>query len=147
MKKLQIGINDKNIKYDYRETCFGIYVKGQEIYLTQKKGEMSLIGGGKEIGETCEECLYREFLEESGCKLKTINDFCSIDCFWITRNKKYMETLAHIFLVDIEDNINKPLEKESELVIIDIHNALDHLKLPYQRKALELYLTKYGDLL
>ena len=58
-----------------------------------------------------------------------------------------MESLAHIFLVDIEDNINKPLEKESELVIIDIHNALDYLELPYQRKALELYLAKYGNLL
>ena len=147
MKKLQIGINDKNLKYDFREMCFGIYVKDKKIYLTQKKEEISLIGGGKEFGETFQECLYREFLEESGCRLKKIKHFCSIDCFWITRNKKYMESLAHIFLVDIEDNINKPLEKESELVIIDIHNALDYLDLPYQRKALELYLAKYGNLL
>ena len=48
---------------------------------------------------------------------------------------------------NIEDDIDKPLEKESELVLIDINNALDYLELPYQRKALELYLTEYGDLL
>ena len=147
MKKIQIGINNKNIKYDFRETCFGIYVKDKKIYLTQKKGEVSLIGGGKEIGETFQECLSREFLEESGCKLKTIKNFCSIDCFWITRDKKHMESLAHFFLVDIEDYISKPLEKESKLVIVDINNALDYLELPYQRKAIEIYLIKYGDLL
>ena len=147
MKKVQIGINDKNIKYDFRETCFGIYVKDKKIYLTKKNGEVSLIGGGKETGETFQECLYREFLEESGCKVKTIKDFCSIDCFWFTRNKKHMESLAHIFLVDIEEDIDEPLEKGSELVLIDINSALDYLKLPYQRKALELYLTEYGDLL
>ena len=79
--------------------------------------------------------------------LKTIKDFCSIDCFWFTRNKKHMESLAHIFLVDIEEDIDEPLEKGSELVLIDINSALDYLKLPYQRKALELYLTEYGDLL
>lgn len=144
MKIVQIGINDKNIKYDFRETCFGIYVKDKKIYLTKKNREVSLIGGGKETCETFQECLYREFLEESGCKVKTIKDFCSIVCFWFTRNNKHMESLAHIFLVDIEDDIGKPLEKKSELVLIDINNALDYLELPYQKKALELYLTEYG---
>lgn len=147
MKKVQIGIKDENIKYDFRETCFGIYVKDKKIYLTQKNGEVSLIGGGKENDETFQECLCREFLEESGCKVKTIKDFCSIDCLWFTKNKKHMESLAHIFLVDIEDDINSPLEKESELVLIDINDALDYLELPYQRKALELYLIEYGYLL
>ena len=37
MKKVQIGIKDKNIKYDFRETCFGIYVKDKKLYLTKKK--------------------------------------------------------------------------------------------------------------
>lgn len=147
MKRVQIGINDKNIKYDFRETCFGIYVKDKKIYLTKKNGEVSLIGGGKENDETFRECLYREFLEESGCKIKTIKEFCSIDCFWFTIDKKHMESLAHIFLVDIEDDIYKPLEKGSELVLIDTNNALDYLELPYQRKALELYFIENGDLL
>lgn len=142
MKKLQIGTKVENVNYFFRETCFGIYVKDKKVYLTKKHGDISLIGGGKEEGESYYECLSREFLEESGCKIKTINDFYIIDCFWFTRNKTYMESLAHFFIVDIEDEIGEPLEKESELIILDISDILNKLELPYQKKAMELYIEE-----
>ncbi len=103
MKKIQIGIKNKNIEYGFRETCFGIYVKNNMVYLTRKNNEISLIGGGLEKGESFYDCLYREFLEESGCKIRTIKEFYTIDCFWVTRDKYYMNSLAHFFLVDIEE--------------------------------------------
>ena len=48
MKKVVVGKKDENIKYDFRETCFGIVYKNDMFYLTSKKGEPSLIGGGIE---------------------------------------------------------------------------------------------------
>ena len=146
MKKIQIGIKDKNFEYGFRETCFGICVKNNKIYLTSKNGEISLIGGGKKKGETSEECLCREFLEESGCKIKSIKEFCTIDCFWITKTNYHMDSLAHFFLVDIENEIKKPLEKESKLVIENIDNVINKLEVPYQRKAMEIYINKYKDI-
>ena len=98
VKEIQIGIKDKNFKYGFRETCFGICMKNNKVYLTSKNNEISLIGGGKEKNETYENCLSREFLEESGCKIKSIKEFCTIDCFWITKTNYHMESLVHFFL-------------------------------------------------
>lgn len=145
MKTIQIGTKEKNREYGFRETCFGIYVKDNKAYLTKKDNDISLIGGGKEKNETDLECLSREFLEESGCKLKSIKEFCTIDCFWITRTGYHMESLAHFFIVDIDSIIEKPLESESELILIDINEVLASLKLPYQYKAMELFLTEYKN--
>ena len=49
------------------------------------------------------------------------------------------------FLVDIEDEIKQPLEKESKLVIEDINNVINKLELPYQKKAMELYIDEYKN--
>ena len=145
MKQIKIGVKDKSLKYGFRETCFGICIKNNKVYLTSKNGEISLIGGGKEKGETFNDCLCREFLEESGCKVKSIEGFCTIDCFWTTRTNYHMESLSHFFLVDIEDEIKIPKEKDSKLVMEDINNVIDKLELPYQRKAMEIYINEYKD--
>lgn len=142
MKKIQIGNEFKNGEYEYRETCFGIYEKDNKLYLTEKNNEISLIGGGIEKNESYFDCLRREFLEESGCMLKESQELYIIDCYWVTRNNVNMRSVAHIFLVDIEDKILEPLEKESRLVIINKNMVLEKLELPYQIKAIEMYLKE-----
>ncbi len=144
MKKVQIGIKSKGIHYIFRETCFGIYEKNNQMYLTKKNNEISLIGGGIKKGESCFECLKREFLEESGCLVKKAKELYTIDCYWVTRDNINMESLAHIFLVEIDDKILLPLEKESELIIMDKNHILEKLELPYQKKAIEMYLNENG---
>ena len=44
-----IGEKNENIKYDFRETVFGICLKNEELYLTKKGEDISLIGGGIEL--------------------------------------------------------------------------------------------------
>ena len=142
MKKIQIGNEFKNGDYEYRETCFGIYEKDNKLYLTEKNNEISLIGGGIEKNESYFDCLRREFLEESGCMVKESQELYIIDCYWVTRNNVNMKSVALIFLVDIEDKILEPLEKESRLVIINKDMVLEKLELPYQIKAIEMYLKE-----
>lgn len=144
MKKIQMGIKEKEINYMFRETCFGIYEKNNQIYLTKKNNEISLIGGGIKEKESYLECLKREFLEESGCLIKKAKELYTIDCYWVTRDNVNMESLVHIFLVDLDSKILSPLEKESELIIIDKNDLLEKLELPYQKKAIEMYLDEKG---
>lgn len=68
MEKIVLGKKFSDIKHDFRETCFGICVKDDNILLTYKsnKNEYSLPGGGIELGENHNDCLKREFLEETG---------------------------------------------------------------------------------
>ena len=72
MRKIRLGDKDKSLKYDFRETCFGIYKKGNQMLVTfdKKYNQYSLIGGGIEPGEKKHDTLRREFLEEVGIKIK-----------------------------------------------------------------------------
>ena len=140
MKKITIGKKHQNLQYYFRETCFGILVKEDKLYCTEKNNEISLIGGGLEKNESHEDCLKREFLEEAGCFIKNIKELCTINCFWITRNNENMESLANIYIVDIEENIIEPKENGSKLKIIDFVKSIELLQLPYHKRAIIEYI-------
>lgn len=142
MEKVIIGKKETNKKYDFRETCFGIVVKNDKLYCTKRNGDISLIGGGIEPGETHEQCLKREFLEETGCSVNKIKELCTIDCFWLTRDNKNMESLTNIYIVEINEKIIEPTENGNELEIIDFEKASEMLKLPYQKEAIRQYKKK-----
>lgn len=139
MKKILIGKKDNSKEYDFRETCFGIVVKDGKLYCTEKRNELSLIGGEIEKGENHIEYLKREFLEEAGLIVKTAKPLCTIDCFWITTNNKKMESLTNIYIIEVLDEILKPTEEGCKLTNIILEEAIDLLPLPYHKKALEEY--------
>lgn len=140
MRKIRLGIKNKNLKYDFRETCFGLYQKDHKILVTfdKKHNQYSLIGGGLEKGERRHNALKREFLEEVGIKIKKIKPFVTIDCFWLAGGDYPLVSLANFYTIDIEGYLD--VECESQYEFVDIHK-LD-LPLPYQRKALELFLKE-----
>lgn len=142
MKKIRLGVKKRNVKYDFRETCFGIIVKNGKFYLTEKHGEVSLIGGGVEEGENHFETLRREAIEEAGLQVTEISDFVTIDCFWYTKDKRNMESLANFYLVKVSDEIVPATEDGSKLVYVGEDKILDNMVLPYQKKAIELYFEK-----
>ncbi len=137
MKKIILGTKDNNLKYDFRETCFGLYIKDNKVLVTydKKYNQYSLIGGGIEKGENKHDTLKREFLEEVGIKIKNIKPFIIIDCYWLAGGDYPMESLANFYLIDIDKYLDG--EYESTYSFIDINEII--LPLPYQNKALELY--------
>jgi len=143
MKKIRLGTKKSDVKYDFRETCFGIVYKGGRFYLTEKKGEVSLIGGGVEQDENHIECLKREFVEEAGLSITDCYEFITIDCFWVTQNNINMESLANFYIVEISDDIKDPTEDLSKLVVMNLNDILSQLALPYQKEAIKLYIDKY----
>ncbi|MCK9575239.1 MAG: hypothetical protein M0R51_04715 [Clostridia bacterium] len=54
MKTIKFGIK-KDLKYGFRETCFGIVVKNDKLMIVKKDGQISLIGGGIGQNETHEQ--------------------------------------------------------------------------------------------
>lgn len=137
-----IGEKNENIKYVFRETVFGICLRNEELYLTQKGEDISLIGGGIESNETEEATLKREALEEAGLEIIGMNKICDIDCYWKTRDNRDMESLTHIYRIEISDKIIEPLEVESKLVKMSINEAKNQLKLPYHKQGLTEFLNK-----
>ena len=136
MKKIIIGKKD-NIKYGFRETCFGICETNNKLLVVFDNvyNDYSLIGGGKENNESNIDTLKREFKEESGLSIKNIKEFITIDYFWLAGGNYPLESLAHFYIVEIDSNLNIHHEYKYEYIDID---KLD-LQLPYQKKAIELY--------
>ena len=141
MKKIRLGTKSKNISYKFRETCFGIVEKDNEFYVTEKDGEISLIGGVEEK-ETQEETLKREFMEEVGLIITKINPFITIDCYWFTRDGHDRNSLANFYIIEVSERIKEPTEKCSKLVKKSSEEIKNQLALPYQKKAMEYYLEK-----
>lgn len=142
MKKIIIG---EKINCKYRKSCYGIVLKSDEILLTysEKEHDFSLIGGGIETGETPEETLKREFLEESGYEISELKEFINIDCFWVKRDGTKMETDAHFYLVKVNEfNIQKPTEKFHKSVWLKFENARNLIEYPYQKEALNRFLSE-----
>ena len=140
MEKIVIGQKLKDKKYDFRETCFGIYVRDGKILLVKKNEQFSFIGGGVEENETHEECLKREFIEESGYEILGIKPFVTIDCFWLAGGKWPLESLANFYLVEIGKKVCEPTEEGHTVEEIKIEEANKVLPLPYHKKALELFV-------
>ena len=143
MRKLVLGEKKKEVKYDFRETCFGIVYKNHKFYVTEKEGEISLIGGGIELRETHTETLKREFLEEAGLTIKNIEEFITIDCYWLTRNHNYMNSLANFYIVEVSDEIKEPTEELSKLKILEEKEIKKSLELPYQKEAIKIFFEQY----
>lgn len=85
---------------------YGVLVKDNQILLIKKsrgpyKGKLDLPGGKMEFGETIEQALKREILEETGIKIKNfklLNNF-SAHFKYKDSNTKDITELHHIGLV------------------------------------------------
>lgn len=82
-----------------------------------KKGEVfyRLLGGGIEFGETGEEALNREFMEELETKLENVKYLTTLENIFTYNGKRGHE----IVLVFTADLVKKALYEESSIDIID----------------------------
>lgn len=128
-------------KFDFRETCFGIVKNENKLLVVKKNNQYSLVGGGIEDKESFEECLKREFIEESGYSVIDAKELVCIDCYWLAAGKYPMLSKANIFEVEVDlINVKEPLESDCYIEWININESINLLPLPYHKKAIEFYL-------
>lgn len=144
MKKITLGQKFKDSDFDFRETCFGICERNGKILLTKNtiKNETAMVGGGVEKGESHEDGLRREFMEESGYKLIDMKELCTIDCYWITKNKRQMESLANFYIVTLSETAQKPTEEGHEAMWVQLEDVEKYLPLPYQKEGFKQFLLR-----
>ena len=141
MELITIGEEFKG-KYDFRETCFGIVKNDNKLLLVNKKNQYSLVGGGIEEGESFEECLRREFIEESGYSITSVKELVRIDCYWLAAGKYPMLSRVNVFEVDVDlNNVGSPTEDGCFSKWVNIDEASELLPLPYHKKALDYYMN------
>ena len=83
--------------------CYGIIEQDNKIVLIKKArgpytGKLDLPGGGFEYGETPQECVTREVLEETGLEIESLElaDAFAFNCVWNDTNEGDVEELHHV---------------------------------------------------
>ena len=146
MDVLEIGEKFEGVEINYRENAFGIVEKDGRFLMvyTSKDRNHSLPGGGIEPGETPEEAINREFIEEAGFKIKSAEEIVQVHCYWHMRDGRQVERYSHIFKIEIDENSKmKPLEDWHTRVYVDVNDAEKLTPFPYQKAGIEYYLRKF----
>ena len=103
----------------------GVLVRNGKLLVQRDKNgtEYALPGGHIKIGETLEEGLVREYLEETGAKIECKRLLWSEECFWEWKEKK-AHNLAFYYLIaicegsDIADNGEFHSHKDNADVVL-----------------------------
>ncbi len=137
---------------------FGEIIDGQEykdreaVYglLHDDKGRLGIIktprgyflpGGGVENDESHEECVIREFVEETGLSID-VGDYvgCGILYGLTPRTKRYLRMIGHFYKVKMTGEQGLKVEDDHELVWHDVNEAKEMMKLENQAWAIGVLL-------
>ena len=86
-----------------------VLVKDNKLLVQRDRNgtEYALPGGHLKIGETLEEALIREIMEELGVRIKCERLLWSEECFW-EWNGKQAHNLAFYYLIELCDELEIP---------------------------------------
>lgn len=116
--------NEEVVQYQqtplqWRVSAYALVVRGQEILIIKDKKEKfyDVVGGGVEFGETIEDAVYREALEEAGATVrigKLVHT--KVDWFYHNKLKQFYQTFQLFYSAQLDGELQQPLEDEAEWI-------------------------------
>lgn len=123
---------EKDILFELNDMYFsyrvgGVLIKDNKILLTRGGNDYSLPGGHVQIGESSNFTIVREFKEETGYDIETVNVISTFENFFSLNNKPVHQVCIFYKVKMIDDNqvlSPNPDTNDTELVWVE----LDRLK-------------------
>ncbi len=129
----------ENEIYHDREAAYVVLLDADKIAVVKtSSGKLFLPGGKIEKGETKEECVVRECLEEMGAKV-TVKEYFAIGerYFYHEASGRYSHAIGHFFYSDEYENVCEPTETDEELLWLTYDEAIEGFYHPHHRWAVE----------
>lgn len=138
------GKPEKGVFYEHRPGAYGIVRNSQgELGVVKTPRGYFLIGGGFEAAETAQDCLKREFLEETGYNVTVREKICVTASYTKTlKDGRPFHPIAHCYLCTMDSPKQPPAEKGHTLVWISPKQADSLLISEHQRYAVRQALRR-----
>lgn len=135
MKKHIFGEKLKGEKYLDREAAYAIIFNEEKkkIAIIKNPRNYFLPGGGVEGHETSIECVIRECLEEIGFSVKIKELLCKGELYHYGVGLRcYLRNIADFYIVESYEKSQEPVEKDHELLWMNVDEAIEKLWLDHQ---------------
>lgn len=137
MYKTFINADQEAVEYDgssvtWRVSAYVIVKKDNAMLILKNKNEKlyDIPGGGIEMGESIEEALHREAMEEAGASVK-IGQLIDVAQGWFKHvNGNFYQTLQLFYAAELIGELVEPTEGTTEWVGWVKMNELDKYPLP-----------------
>lgn len=124
------------VEYGEKNGVYGILINNYgKVAIIKIATKYFLPGGGIEKGETHEECLKREFVEETGYEIEIVSYIGTASLYHTTKTGQYKRGIGYFYIVNLKADIGNKIEEDHELLWIEPDECVKRLFLEHQAWA------------
>ena len=127
----------KNVNYMDRAGVYLVPAKDGKVGVVKTSKGYFLLGGGLDSGESHEECIKRECLEEIGYIVTVGKKVCAAEMYCKHPTIGYFHPIQTYYVGELLDQVSVPVEDDHEFVWMDYNELVDNMYLEMQSWALE----------
>ena len=127
----------ENVSYVDREGAYLIPIRGQMIGVVKTEKGYFLLGGGLDPGESPEQAIMHECLEEAGYTVKIKRKLCTAETYTTHPKLGYFHPIQAYYAGELTEKVSEPTESNHELLWMDYEDAIEKMFAEMKSWAIE----------